>query len=203
MTVRTLTALVRIPIDKVDAGPNARGHVGDVGDLAQSIKTLGMQEPLLVVQLAEDRYQVLDGHRRLAAARSLGAATVDAVLRREAGPAVRLQQQLAIHTQAKSFDPIAEARGLHELMWVHNMTREDIARSVGRSPGWVRDRIGLLQLTPDEQQSVSEGRLPLNQALLVAKGRRGYQVGPDTGRPITAQARPARHCPTCACQGRV
>lgn len=139
--VRTLNAMLRIPLDQ------------------------RLQKPLLVTPLDGDGWQILDGHRRHAAARQLGLPHLDAILRRDHGPAHRLQQQLAIHTQAAAFDPIAEAQALHVLMWQHNLDRGDIARAVGKSPGWVRDRVLLLQLEPAERDLVRAGRMPPGAAL--------------------------------------
>lgn len=198
-----LNALIRIPIDQVEAGPNARGDVGDVGELALSIKQIGMQKPLLVYSLGDGRYRVLDGHRRLAAARVLGLQHVDAVLRRDGGAKVRIQQQLAMHAQAKAFDPIAEARALSALMFDHNLSREEIARAVGKSAGWVRDRIGLLQLDPDEQESVSKGSTTVSTALATVSMRRAHREG-RAAKPgwlvnETVASQPKRHCRTCSC----
>jgi len=197
-----LSSLLRIPIDRVQPGPNARGDVGDVTELAQSIKTLGMQKPLLVCDLGDGRYEILDGHRRHAAAKRVGLTNVDAVLRKRAPGALRIQQQLAMHAQSKSFDPIAEAKALHTLMWEHNLTREQIAAAVGKSPGWVRDRIGLLQLSPVNQGAVAAGRLPIGQALLMVKATRGERDGRVPAEPKLAPrvlAAPAAHCRTCCC----
>jgi len=192
-----LTALVRIPLHQLHPGPNARGHLGDVTDLALSIHAIGLQKPLLVTQLDTGGYQVLDGHRRLAAAVQLGLPHVDAVLRRDHGPAARLQQQLAIHTTASSFDPIAEALAVHALMWQHDMDRADIARAVGRSPAWVRDRILLLQLDPAEQAQVRAGAMSLAAALSTARWRLDQRAGrPEPAPPPpAAPSRPRRPRP--------
>lgn len=125
----------------------------------------------------------------------------------EGGPNVlRLQQQLAMHTHAKAFDPIAEATALHALMWQHGMEREEIARAVGRSPGWVRDRIGLLQLTEGERRSVAAGRMSIAEAKLVVAGRRGQASSDPAVQRAAARASAAEraergqmHCRTCTC----
>lgn len=214
MAAQLLNAMLRIPIDQVHAGPNARGDLGDVSELAASLRAIGMQQPILVCQDGTDRYEVIEGHRRLAAARLLAWPYVDAVLRRATEPATRVVQQLAMHTQARQFDPIAEAKALHSLMWEHRMDRGEIARAIGRSPEWVRDRVLLLQLDTGRQQAVSSGRLSVGAAVLEARlvvdrkaGRepRPYvrAVGAPPAPPAvrTAVATVDRHCPTCTCGG--
>lgn len=194
-----LSALVRIPLDRVVPGSNARGDVGDVNELAMSIKALGMRQPMLVSDIGDGRYRVLDGHRRLAAAKLLGLAHVDAVLRRDAGGAVRIQQQLAMHAQARAFDPIAEAEALSTLMFEHKLPREEIARAIGKSPGWVRDRLGLLQLKEDEQESVRQGRMSIADARATVVNRRRGDWAEHLAAPA---AHLKRHCATCSCAGR-
>lgn len=201
--VQILSALARIPIGLVRPGVNARGDVGDVGELAQSIRALGMQKPLLVCDTGHGTYEVLDGHRRLAAAQLLRLTHVDALLRRDLGAAVRLQRQLAMHAQAKSFDPIAEATALSALMFDHGMSREDIARSVGKSPSWVRDRIALLQLEPEERQAVACGSMSVSTAASLVGYRRAQREGRIPRPPVHQdggrRGESREHCPTCQC----
>ncbi|WP_329013103.1 ParB/RepB/Spo0J family partition protein [Micromonospora rifamycinica] len=190
-------ALLRIPTRHVHPGPNARGQVGDVSELAVSISAIGQQVPLIVEQIGPDRYQVIDGHRRLSAAKLADLPTVDAVLRRSPGPAERIIRQLAMHAQSRSFDPIAEARALHHLMWDLRLGREQIARLVGKSPAWVRDRIGLLQLTEQEQAEVARGGMPLVAAQSAVRQRRQDRDGVPAP---TVRSRSRRHCSTCTCE---
>jgi ParB family chromosome partitioning protein len=198
-----LNALLRIPLDLLDPGPNVRAAITGVDELASSIRRLGMQKPLLVIDTGNGRYRILDGHRRYAAAKRLGLDHVDAVLRREAPEVVRIQQQLAIQGQTEGFDPIAEAKALYDLMFVHKMSREDIAAAVGRSPGWVRDRISLVHLDEQEKRAVAAGRMPVKQALLILACRRAERSGAPHPAAAAAAATPreAKHCRTCKCGG--
>ena len=62
-------AVLRIPVDLIDPGPNARGAVGDVTELAASLRHLGQQLPVVVEPASGGRWRLIDGHRRHAAAR--------------------------------------------------------------------------------------------------------------------------------------
>ena len=190
-------ALLRIPIHQVQPGPNARGEVGNVSELAVSIAAIGQQIPLIVERAGPDRYRLIDGHRRLSAMKLAGVPTVDAVLRRTPGDAERTIRQLAMHAQVRQFDPIAEAKALHYLMFDMNMTRERIAQLIGKSPGWVRDRIALLRLDDAEQEAVRRRELPVGEAVSVVRQRRAER----SGTPVEPRA-PRRHCSTCTCQER-
>ncbi|MBM0235918.1 ParB/RepB/Spo0J family partition protein [Micromonospora sp. ATA32] len=187
-----------IPVDHIEPGPNARGNVGDVTELAASLKAIGQLVPVLVEPLPEGRYQLLDGHRRHAAANEAGIAHLTAIVRHTDDNAVRRTvRQLSIQSHARPFDPMAEARALHKLMFEQNLTREDIARMVGKSPGWVRDRVSLVHLEPGEQRDVETGRLSVSEALLRLRNRREMREGrqptqhqparPSTGRTAAAR----------------
>lgn len=205
-TATAVSAVLRIPLAQLRPGPNARGPLGDVTELAQSLLNLGQQEPILVTDTGNGDWQVLDGHRRLAAAHLAGLLHLDAVVRRDHGPARRLLQQLAMHAQRQAFDPIAEGRVCHTLMWEHNLSCEQIAAAAGKSTAWVRDRIALTYLRPDEQDAVAAGRMTLVQAKgIIAQRRaeRDQRPAPANGRhPVTTAVAPRPHCPTCRCPGR-
>lgn len=210
--VRLVASLARVPIHQLVPGTNARGDdLGDISGLAASLKTLGQQTPLLVCERDDGRYEIIDGHRRHAAAQLLGLPHLDVVLRRTPEPVQRTLRQLAMHSHARAFDPIAEAHAIHQLMWRHEMTREQIAAAIGRSPAWVRDRVLLLQLDQEDQRRVSSSRIPLAQAIVAAKGKLAERTGRHRPEPIRPPRRPAapaapaaaatqtRHCRTCRC----
>jgi len=209
-TATAVSTVLRIPLDLIEPGPNVRGQVGDVDELAASLRAVGQLVPVIVEQLPEGRFRLIDGHRRHVAANQAGLRHLDAVLRRPPGDAERILRQLTISTHAKAFDPMAEAAALHRLMFHERMTREEIARLVGRSPGWVRDRIALVHLTPTEKSEVRTGRLSVAEATLRLKGRRDARDGVEP-RPAAAAApakrgaapaeASARHCATCTCGG--
>jgi ParB/RepB/Spo0J family partition protein len=196
-----LNALLRIPIDLVEPGPNVRARLDGIDELATSIRHLGMQKPLLVTDAGNGRYRILDGHRRHAAARRLRLTHVDAILRKAAPDVVRIQQQLAIQAQTEAFDPITESVACNSLMWDHRLSREEIAAAVGKSPAWVRDRISLIHLTEDEKRSVAAGRMTVADALATLRGRRAARDGRPAQPPNRyVQARiEGRHCATCTC----
>lgn len=183
------SSLMTIPIEWVQPGPNARGEdVGDVSDLVESLKATKQTTPIIVCQLDEHRFEVIEGHRRRKAILQAGLSHVDAVLRPRPNDQDRLIVQLTMHTHAKPFDPIAEARAVHELYWQHKLTRDQIARRLGRAPGWVRDRLALLNLTDEQQAAVASGTLPLRDAMGLVRTRRAIRDGKPVPQPSTAAA---------------
>jgi ParB family chromosome partitioning protein len=200
-TATRVGVVLRIPVEQIRPGRNARQHLGDLNELAMSIRSLGLQEPLLV----HDRtgwFEIFDGHRRYAAARMAGLTHVEAVLRADGGDARRIQQQLAMHSSGRGFDPISEAEAIRALVFDHMVRPEEVARSVGKSPAWVSSRLALLNLDEGERASVSEGRMSVREAMAVVGRRRAERDGRPVREPQPAPAvRVQRHCRTCACGG--
>ncbi len=196
--VTELAGLAAIPIELVDPGTNRRGPIGDVTELATSIQALGQLEPATVIAKPGGRYEVFEGHRRHAAVVLLAAqardgdmappaATCLLAVVRAAAPTNHGLKQVAIHTQRRDFDPIAQARVLAEAMFERGQSREAIAAAVGRSAGWVRDRIGLLQLSGPEQALVASGELSVARALDILRHRRN--PAPTTGGTMAPKKR--------------
>ncbi len=169
-----LSGLAAIDVGLVDPGDNRRGPIGDVTDLARSIAELGQLEPVTVYAKPDGRFEVFEGHRRHAAVLAVGAPKLLAVIRRRGddGDPDHGLRQVAIHTQRRDFDPIAQARVLSDAMFERRRTREEIAQAIGRKPEWVRDRISLLTLKPGEQARVAAGELAVTRALEILRARR-------------------------------
>lgn len=191
-----IASVLRVADTNVHPGRNARGQVGDVTELAVSIKAIGQQEPLLVYQTGPVRYEVFDGHRRLAAIRQARIPYVDIIVRdRPTSDLMRIQQQLAMHAQSQHFDPMAEAEALEILVLHEKLRPELVARAMGKSSQWVSNRLGLLNLNPTERAAVRDGRMPLREAASIVANRRASRDGRVTT-PLTVR----QHCRTCTCE---
>lgn len=191
----TVQSLLFIPTAWIIPGDNPRGPIGDVSELAVSMAAVGQQDPVHVEQLGERRYRLIEGHRRRAAADLAGLPRMWAILRGRIGDCDRLTRQLAMHTHRRPFEPIAEARGIHRLMWEHGLDRDRIARLLGRGPIWVRDRLALLQLDDEQQAAVTRREMSIGTALGIVRQRRDDRDGrtrPATPRPTTARRARAR-----------
>jgi ParB family transcriptional regulator, chromosome partitioning protein len=192
--------LLRIPITLLDDGPNVREHYDGIAELAVSLAENGQEHPILVERLDDGRYLVRDGMRRRRAAPLAGLDTLDAVVRKPpADDAHRAILQLTAHAQTRPFEPIAEAHALHRLIFPAEgggMSRDEVARRIGKTKQWIEDRLSLLVLSPEEQARVERREL----ALVEAKRRvRQYRTARDGHRPATTRRPPQPHCTTCRC----
>lgn len=188
-------SLLCIPTAWIIPGDNPRGPLGDVSELAMSMAAVGQQDPVHVEKIGERRYRLIEGHRRRAAADLAGLPRMWAILRGRIGDCDRLTRQLAMHTHRRPFEPIAEARAIHRLMWEFGLDRDRIARMLGRGPMWVRDRVALLQLDEQQQAAVTRREMPIGTALGIVRQRRDDRDGrtrPAAARPATTRRARAR-----------
>lgn len=165
---------------------NPRKTVGDVADLAASIRSVGLAEPLVVRALpAPEEYGhesggpegwVVDGHytheviagqRRYHAAALAGLTDVPCRVV-TLDDAAALELALIENSQRVDCDPLDEAESIERLVRDHERSPEEIASRLGRDPRWVRRRRSLLGLCDDAKTEVRGGRLPLGHALALA-----------------------------------
>jgi ParB family chromosome partitioning protein len=162
--------------------PRKHMHPERLAELAQSIATHGVLQPLVVRQdgLGRDgdmRYTLVVGGRRYAAIRlAIDAATNDEDRRRlarvpvvltDSAAAERRVIQLVENLQREDLDPIEEARALKEIMRLEKLTTDGVAARVHRSQGYIDERIRLLRYE-EVQEAVETGLLSKSAAAAVA-----------------------------------
>ncbi|MEU9083413.1 ParB/RepB/Spo0J family partition protein [Streptomyces sp. NPDC048357] len=179
-TVTGQTGTLRVALDTLAHNPyNPREELKSVDDLADSLTSRGVIQPLTVVsrqafltahpshegQLDQAAYIVVDGNRRLAAANLAGLddipVHVDDSLAHDAD--TLLETALTAAVQHENLDPLDEAKALQRLVHVHGSQRA-VARALGKSSPWVTQRLALLKLTPELQDAVEDRSLPVEIA---------------------------------------
>lgn len=195
----TGTGLVRVQVSELHPDPNnLREEITDVSELAASIEQVGLLQPIIARRAPDDdRLVVVCGHRRLAALKMLGWATVDAVVRREMPPDQVLVAMLSENGQRVQLDPIEEARAFNRLRVMYDLHHADVAARVGRTQSYVSGRLALLNLSPQEQEEVRAGQRTLGQSITQARVAAGKVRNRDKGagwhlsytHPLAARAR--------------
>lgn len=168
---RPASGLFDIPTDQVHPSTtNPRRNLGDLDELVESVREVGILEPL-VVRPHPDRpgaYENVAGHRRHRAASVVGLPTVPCIVRELTDLEV-LEVQLVENLHRADLHPLDEADGYARLIDNHGYTTEMTADRVGRSTSYVRKRLQLRHLTPAGRQAFVEGRLVASTALVVAR----------------------------------
>jgi ParB family transcriptional regulator, chromosome partitioning protein len=139
--------------------------------LAASIETSGVVQPLLVRPLHDGSYELVAGERRWRAAQQAGLDKVPAVVR-DSEQAERLQVALIENMVREDLNPVEEARACAALIEELDVSKEDLARRVGRSRPAVSNLIRLLDLPDELLELLESGELSEGhgKALLAARG---------------------------------
>ena len=139
--------------------------------LAESIAASGVVQPLLVRPLPDGSYELVAGERRWRAAQQAGLDKVPAVVRDQA-EAERMQAALIENMVREDLNPVEEARACSALVEDLGLTKEELARRVGRSRPAVSNLIRLLELPDEALDMLQAGKLSEGhgKALLAANG---------------------------------
>src|ERR1700749_480274 len=126
--------------------------------LAASIDATGIVQPLLVRPLPDGSYELVAGERRWRAAQQAGLEKVPAVVRDQAEPE-RLQAALIENMVREDLNPVEEAKACAALVEDLGLTKEELARRVGRSRPAVSNLIRLLELPDEALELLDKGEL--------------------------------------------
>lgn len=130
--------------------------------LAQSIKTYGIVQPI-IVRRVEDRYSIIAGERRYRAARMAGLKTVPVVVK-EYSDAELMEVSLVENLQREDLNPIEEAQAMQMLMSEHKLTQEALSERLGKSRSAVANSLRLLTLPEGVRALVESGELSSGHA---------------------------------------
>jgi ParB family chromosome partitioning protein len=135
--------------------PRKRFEAESITALARSIADAGLVSPLIVRPLADGRFELIAGERRWRAAREAGLETVPAVIRDE-DEARRLQTAMIENVAREDLNPVDQARACAALVEDLGLSKEELARRLGRSRVAISNLVRLLDL-PDPALELLEG----------------------------------------------
>jgi ParB family chromosome partitioning protein len=145
--------------------PRAQADDERLADLARSIKSNGVIQPIIVRKVGE-RFQIIAGERRWRAARQAGLLRVPVVIREVAKGQERslLEMALIENIQRENLNPIDEAQAYRRLSAEFHLTQEGIADAVGKDRSSVANYLRLLKLPDDVRADVAAGTLSMGHA---------------------------------------
>jgi ParB family chromosome partitioning protein len=173
-------ALTTLPVGRIRPGkyqPRTRMGQEALAELAASIKTQGLMQPVLVRPVDRDRYELIAGVRRWRAALMAGLQEIPALVREVADESA-LAMSLIENIQRENLNPMEEAGGIQRLVDEFRMTHEQAADAVGRSRSATTNLLRLLRLTKPVQAMVMEGVLEMGhaRAVLALEGTRQIEA---------------------------
>ena len=159
-----------LPVTQLQPGkyqPRTRMDEGALNELAQSIKTQGVMQPVLVRPVGEEggaiRYEIIAGERRFRAAQLAGLESIP-VLVREVDDQSAAAMALIENIQREDLNPLEEAQGIHRLISDFHFTHEQAAGAVGRSRSAVSNLLRLMNLAQPVQTMLMAGDIDMGHA---------------------------------------
>ncbi|ATQ73433.1 chromosome partitioning protein ParB [Massilia violaceinigra] len=161
-----------LAVHQMQAGkyqPRTRMDEGALNELAASIKTQGIMQPVLVRPIGQDaltgavRYEIIAGERRFRAAQLAGLNEIP-VLVRDVDDQAAAAMALIENIQREDLNPLEEAQGIHRLISDFNFTHEQAATAVGRSRSAVSNLLRLMNLAAPVQTMLMAGDVDMGHA---------------------------------------
>jgi ParB family chromosome partitioning protein len=139
---------IKLPISKIVIDDRVRVDMGDIENLAISMQIHGLLSPIIVSQHVGDTYILLEGERRILAARSLGWTTIECTLVEQLPEIRRKEIELIMCVQRKQLSYIEEARAVRDL--VERRKKEGVIGGLAKFGGTVRNKDVAMELNMTE-----------------------------------------------------
>ncbi|UQS82167.1 ParB/RepB/Spo0J family partition protein [Bombilactobacillus folatiphilus] len=150
-----------IPLQQIVANayqPRQEFDPVHISELAQSIQSNGLLQPIVVRPKADQQYELIAGERRLRAVTTLQWEQIPAIVR-DYDDNQSASLALIENLQRQNLNPIEEAQAYLNLAQMNQMTQKDLARHLGKSQSYVANKLRLLKLAPAVQTAISQGQI--------------------------------------------
>jgi ParB family transcriptional regulator, chromosome partitioning protein len=167
-----------LPLDWLQPGryqPRTRMDEASLQDLAASIRSHGLMQPIVVRTIGPRRYEIIAGERRFRAARIAGLEEVPVMLR-EVSDQNALAMALIENIQREDLNPLEEAQAIQRLLDEFGFTHEQASEAIGRSRSATSNLLRLLNLAPPVQTMLLAGDLEMGHARALLALDRAQQV---------------------------
>ncbi len=155
--------VVAIPIKQITTNPyQPRSNFNDenIAELAESIKNIGIVQPITVRKIEDNKFQLIAGERRLRASKKIGLKTIPSFIK-NSNDEEMLEIALVENIQRKDLDPIEIALSLKRLIDEVSLTQEQLSKKLGKKRSTISNYIRLLKLDPIIQTGIRDGFLSM------------------------------------------
>ena len=159
----TLRELQVSQIEPNQHQPRAQFDEEALVSLTDSIRELGVLQPILVRPAGHDRYELIAGERRWRASKRAGLQTIPAIVRK-IDESTSLEQALVENLHREDLHPMEEAAAYQQLIEEFHLSHEEVAKRVGKSRSAVSNMLRLFQLPPSIQKLVADRQLSAGHA---------------------------------------
>src|SRR4026208_1500908 len=164
--VETATGSFRIPVDEIDINPKQPRRYFDeqgLNELASSIKSHDIIQPVTVSKMPSGRYRLVSGERRLRASKLAGLKDIPAFIRKTDDQQL-LELALLENLQREDLNAMEIALSYKRMMEELSHTQEEVAERMGKEKSTVANYIRLLKLPPDIQVAVRKNNISMGHA---------------------------------------
>ncbi|MDR2427318.1 MAG: ParB/RepB/Spo0J family partition protein [Endomicrobium sp.] len=165
-------SVITIQLNKIRPNryqPRKNFNKEKLDELAQSIKTHGLAQPILVTpSIAPGEYEIIAGERRLRASKLAGLKEIKAIVKFAVDNKQKLDLALIENLQREDLDPVEEAKAFRRLIEEFNHTHEDIADILGKNRSVITNTLRLLTLPEDIQLLITEGKISVGHGRMLA-----------------------------------
>ena len=137
---------------------------GGLEELAESIRSQGVVQPIVVTPGSDGKFTIIAGERRWRAARRAGLLEVPVVIRELENDRQLLEMALVENLQRSDLNPVEEGEAYRSLKDSFGLSQEEIARQVGKARSTISNAVRLLSLPDEIQDMLRDGRLAAGQA---------------------------------------
>ncbi|MCX7697480.1 MAG: ParB/RepB/Spo0J family partition protein [Bacteroidales bacterium] len=162
----TSLAFPFIDIDLIIANPYQPRNTFEeekLKELAESIKSFGIIQPLTVRKMPDGTYQLISGERRLKAAKMVGLKTIPVFIR-DASETDLLQMALIENIQREDLNAIDIALSFEKLIEEYHLTQEQLSEKIGKNRSTIANYLRLLKLPIEVQAAIKEGKISMGHA---------------------------------------
>lgn len=147
----------------VEDPKNERKTFNNMEGLVETVKALGVIEPLTVTQHDDGKYMVVTGHRRLRAAKLAGLKQLRVVITDPEEGQARRRRSIVSNVQREDVPPVELAEALQAILEEDPAvkTQRDLAKMIGKRESWVSDMLRILTLPPQLQQELRTSEVPV------------------------------------------
>lgn len=166
-TTQNAGSVLRIPVDQISINPKQPRHDFDpeaLRELSESIALHDIIQPITVVKLANNKYQLVSGERRWRASKMAGLTDIPAYVRAVADDQQLLELALLENLQRENLNAIEIALSYKRLMDECQLTQEQVAERMKKERSTVANYLRMLKLPPDIQKAVRDGQLSMGHA---------------------------------------
>lgn len=164
--LRIVGSISSIPIEQIEANPfqpRTKFDVEAIEELAESIKQLGIIQPVTVRKLGYDKYQLISGERRFRASQLAGLKEIPAYIRIANNQAM-LEMALVENVQRENLDAIEIAISMKRLISECNLTQENLSERIGKKRTTVTNFLRLLKLPAEIQMAIRKKAISMGHA---------------------------------------